>query len=159
MFAHLIAIVLAVILTVLGLLYGLWATGSTFPAGSEEKLARMVVGRRAVRTMPSRSACLFVALCLFAAAVLALMLGRIVPMPVFGGAKWVMALIGGFAAMMFLGRGVLGVLPAYERAAPEQPFLRLNRRIYSPLSFLIGVGFVLLTLSLPYWSWRLGLLG
>jgi len=26
------------------------------------------------------------------------------------------------------------------------------------LIFLIGVGFALLTLSLPYWSWRLGLL-
>ena len=51
------------------------------------------------------------------------------------------------------------MLPAFEQALPEQPFLSLNRRFYSPLIFLIGVGFALLTLALPYWSWRLGLLG
>jgi hypothetical protein len=50
-------------------------------------------------------------------------------------------------------------LPAFERALPEQPFLTLNRRFYSPLIILIGIGFALLTLALPHWSWRLGLLG
>ena len=99
------------------------------------------------------AACLFVAACLFAFALLALILGREVPMPV---SKWLVAAAGAISAVLFAGRGILGVLPAFERALPEQPFLSLNRRLYSPLIFLIGIGFALLTLSLPYWTWRLG---
>ena len=156
MIATWIALVLAAILAITGLLHALWGFGVTFPADSEEKLARMVVGRRGITRMPSMTACLFVAACLFAAAALALMLGRVVPMI---GSKWLVALAGAGAAFVFLGRGILGILPAFERAAPEQPFLMLNRRFYSPLIFLIGVGFALLTLALPYWSWRLGLQG
>ena len=156
MIAHWIAIFLALILAFTGLLHALWGFGVTFPAASEEKLARMVVGRRGITRMPSMAACLFVAVCLFVAAALALTLGRVIPMV---GSKWLDAFAGAGAAFVFLGRGIVGVLPAFERAAPEQPFLSLNRRIYSPLIFLIGVGFALLTLSLPYWKWRLGLLG
>ena len=71
--------------------------------------------------------------------------------------KAVMVLAGLTAGMIFLGRGIIGVLPAFERSAPELPFLTLNRRVYSPLSFLLGLGFILLVLSLPNWSWRLNL--
>ena len=155
MLAHWIAVILAAVLTILGLFHTLWAVRIPFPAANEQNLVRMVVGRRGMTRMPSAGACLFVAVCLFAAAVLALMLGRVVPMPV---SKWLVAFAGAGAAFIFMGRGIVGILPAFERAAPEQPFLTLNRRIYSPLSFLIGVGFVLLTLSLPFWRWRLGLL-
>lgn len=155
MISQSIAIVLAVTLVILGLLHALWGFGITFPARNEEKLARMVVGRRGITRMPSTAACLFVAGGLFASAALALTLGRLVPMP---ASKWLVAFLGLSAAFLFLGRGIVGVLPAFERAAPEQPFLSLNRRIYSPLSFLIGVGFMLLTFSLPYWTWRLGLI-
>ena len=156
MFGHFLAILIAGILAIAGLMHALWGFGVTFPASSEEQLARTVVGRRGITRMPSMMSCLFVAVCLFAAAGVALVLGRIVPMPV---SKWLVAGAGAFMALLFMGRGILGVLPAFERAMPEQPFLSLNRRIYSPLVFLIGVGFALLTLSLPYWSWRLGLLG
>jgi len=58
-------------------------------------------------------------------------------------------------AVVFLGRGIAGVLPAVERAAPEQPYLSLNRRIYSPLCALVGASFLFLTLALPNWSTRL----
>ena len=30
------------------------------------------------------------------------------------------------------------IQPAFEQALPEQPFLSLNRRFYSPLIFLLG---------------------
>ena len=69
----------------------------------------------------------------------------------------VLVLAGLGAGTVFLGRGIIGVLPAFERSSPESPFLTLNRRVYSPLSFLIGLGFILLVLSLPNWSWRLGI--
>ena len=155
MLAHWIAITLAAVLATVGLLHALWGIGVTFPAANEQQLARMVVGKRGITKMPSMAACLFVAVCLFVSAALALVLGRLVPMPT---SKWLVAFAGAGAAFVFLGRGIVGILPAFERAAPEQPFLSLNRRFYSPLIFLIGVGFALLTLSLPYWTWRLGLL-
>jgi hypothetical protein len=155
MLAHMISLTLAAILAVAGLLHALWGFGVTFPAANEQSLARMVVGKRRITKMPSMAACLFVAVILFGFALLALVLGRIVPMPV---SKWLVAFAGAGAAIVFIGRGIVGILPAFERAAPEQPFLSLNRRFYSPLIFLIGIGFALLTASLPYWSWRLGLL-
>lgn len=155
MLANAIALSLALILSVTGVLHALWGFGVTFPAATEQQLARMVVGKRGITKMPSMTACLFVAVSLFGFAVLALVLGRVISVPV---SKWLVAAAGAGAALIFLGRGVLGVLPTFEQALPEQPFLRLNRRFYSPLIFLIGVGFALLTLSLPYWSWRLGLL-
>ncbi|HPF24342.1 MAG TPA: DUF3995 domain-containing protein [Hyphomonas sp.] len=155
MLANAIALSLALILSATGVLHALWGFGMTFPAANEQQLARMVVGKRGITKMPSMTACLFVAVSLFGFAVLALVLGRVISVPV---SKWLVAAAGAGAALIFLGRGVLGVLPAFEQALPEQPFLRLNRRFYSPLIFLIGVGFALLTLSLPYWSWRLGLL-
>jgi hypothetical protein len=156
MLAPILSIIMAGILAIAGLLHTLWGFGVTFPAANEQQLARMVVGRRGITRMPSMASCLFVAASLFAFAFLALVLGRHVTLPV---SKWLVAAAGGVAAVIFTGRGILGVLPAFERALPEQPFLSLNRKFYSPLVFLLGVGFALLTLALPYWSWRLGLLG
>ncbi|WP_321489216.1 DUF3995 domain-containing protein [uncultured Hyphomonas sp.] len=155
MLAPTLSVVLAVILSIAGLLHALWGFGVTFPAANEQQLARMVVGKRGITKMPSMTACLFVAASLFAFAILSLVLGQHVQVPV---SKWLVAAAGAAAAMAFMGRGILGVLPAFERALPEQPFLSLNRRFYSPLIILIGIGFALLTLALPYWSWRLGLL-
>jgi hypothetical protein len=62
--------------------------------------------------------------------------------------------VGLLLTFVFLGRGIVGVLPAFERAAPEQPYLSLNRRIYSPLCAVVGIGFLFLTVALPNWSWR-----
>ena len=106
--------------------------------------------------MPSALSCMVVAFCLFGAAILAAMLGGYVTLPLPSLVwKGLLILAGLAAGLVFLGRGVIGILPAFERSAPEMPFLTLNRRVYSPLSFLIGLGFMLLILSLPNWSWRL----
>jgi hypothetical protein len=91
--------------------------------------------------------------CCFAAATAAFLLGG------FGEAvpesKPFLASVGLLLALIFLVRGVAGVLPAFERAAPEQPFLTLNRRLYSPLCVLAGTAFLYLTLALPNWQARL----
>ncbi len=150
-----LGLVVASTLAVIGLMHLLWALGVTFPAANEQELARMVVGRRGITRMPSTAAILFVTAGIFAAAGLALVLGRVVDLHV---SKWIQAPAGALAGLIFAGRGIVGILPSFEQAAPEQPFLKLNRRFYSPLSFLIGLGFILLTLSLPYWTWRLGLM-
>ncbi|MBL4877765.1 MAG: DUF3995 domain-containing protein [Hyphomonas sp.] len=156
MIAPIISPILVVVLFVLGCLHLLWAFGSTFPCANEQALARAVVGRRGITRMPSAMSCMVVASCLFAAAILAAMLGGYVTLPLPSLVRKGLLIVAGLAAgLVFLGRGVIGILPAFERSAPEMPFLTLNRRVYSPLSFLIGLGFMLLVLSLPNWSWRL----
>ena len=151
--AELIGNCLAMVLVAAGLLYLLWAAGVTFPFASEQALARSLIGRRGITRVPSRAAFVYLAVLLIAAALAAFLLGgfsEAVPQ-----SKPFLAPVGLLLALVFLGRGVAGVLPAFERAAPEQPYLSLNRRIYSPLCFAAGLGFLFLTLALPNWSARL----
>lgn len=158
MIAPIISVFLIVILLALAGLHVLWACGSSFPCANEQALARAVVGRRGITKMPSALSCMAVACCLFAAAFLAGFLGGFVPLSLPPLVQKALSVLSGMlVGMVFLGRGIIGILPAFERSAPEMPFLTLNRRLYSPLSFLIGVGFILLVLSLANWSWRLGL--
>ena len=151
--AELVGNCLALVLVAAGLLYLLWAAGVTFPFASEQALARALIGRRGITRVPSRAAFVYLAVLLIAAALAAFLLGgysQAVPQ-----SKPFLAPVGLLLALVFLGRGVAGVLPAFERAAPEQPYLSLNRRIDSPLCFAAGLGFLFLTLALPNWSARL----
>jgi len=151
--AELVGNCLALVLVAAGLLYLLWAAGVTFPFANEQSLARSLIGRRGITRVPSRAAFVYLAVLLFAAALAAFLLGgysEAVPQ-----SKPFLAPVGLLLAFVFLGRGVVGVLPAFERAAPEEPYLSLNRRIYSPLCVLAGLGFLFLTLALPNWSVRL----
>ena len=159
MVAVIISPVLIAVLVAIGALHLLWALGSHFPCANEQELARTVVGRRGITKMPSPAACAFVAFWLFAAAGWAALLGEMIHLPIHNNtlSKGIVAIVGLLAGLVFLGRGIIGILPAFERASPELPFLKLNRRIYSPLSFLIGLAFLLLVIALPNWSWRLGL--
>ncbi len=153
MLVELVSNVLVVLLAAIALLHFAWFLGLSFPCANEQSLARTVVGRRGITKMPSKLATLFVVFCLLIAGYWAWRLGA---HPDADDAKWYLGPIGLLIGFIFAARGVIGILPAFERAMPEQPFLKLNRRFYSPLAFLIGVGFILLALSLPNWSWRLG---
>ncbi len=151
--ADLVGNCLALVLAAAGLFYLLWAAGLTFPFANEQSLARSLIGRRGITRLPSRTAFVYLGVLLIAAAMAAFLLGgfsEAVPQ-----SKPFLAPVGLLLALVFLGRGVAGVLPAFERAAPEQPYLSLNRRIYSPLCFFAGLGFLFLTLALPNWSLRL----
>jgi len=144
---------LSLLLALSGLLYLSWAAGLTFPFANEQALARSLIGRRGITRVPSRRAFVYLGALLFAAAMAAFLLGGFsekVPQ-----SKPFLAPVGLLLAVVFLGRGIAGVLPAFERAAPEQPYLSLNRRIYSPVCVLAGLAFLFLTLALPNWSWRL----
>lgn len=151
--AELTGNLLAAVLGVAGLFYLGWAAGLSFPFANEQALARSVIGRRGITRVPSRRAFLYLAVLLFAAALAAHLLGGFgenVPQ-----SKPFLAPVGLLLAATFLVRGVAGVLPAFERGAPEQPFLTLNRRLYSPLCVLSGAAFLYLTLALPNWQARL----
>jgi len=156
MIAQTLSLSLAAVLGLIGLVHLAWAFGATFPYANRQALARAVVGRRGITQMPSMTASLFVAMCILAAAAWAALLGRLVILPI---SPWLLMAGGLILAAIFLFRGIIGVMPAFERALPEQPFLTLNRRIYSPLCVLIGLGFLALTFALPNWSWRFSLLG
>lgn len=156
--ASLVGYVLAAILAIVSTFHLMWAARIHFPFANEQALARAVVGLRGITRMPPSGASAFVGILLLAAAVAAVCLGpfseRVPESKVF------LAPIGLLLAGVFLLRGIAGVLPAFERAAPEQPFLTLNRRLYSPLCALIGLGFLFLTIALPNWTTRLsGLFG
>lgn len=151
--AALVATILALALCAAGLLYVLWAAGLTFPFPNEQALARSIIGRRGITRVPSRRTFLYLGALLFASALAAWLMGGFseqVP-----ASKPFLAPIGLFLSAVFLGRGIAGILPVFERAAPEQPYLSLNRRIYSPLCALAGIGFLFLTFALPNWAWRL----
>ncbi|HAY07288.1 MAG TPA: hypothetical protein DCY26_11605 [Hyphomonas sp.] len=151
--AQLVATLLSVSLASAGLLYVLWAAGSNFPFANEQALARSIIGRRGITRVPSRATFLYLAVLLLAAALAAFMMGGFseqVPQ-----SKPFLAPVGALLAATFIGRGIAGILPAFERSAPEQPYLSLNRRFYSPLCGLAGIGFAFLTLALPNWGWRL----
>ncbi|MEL6472996.1 MAG: DUF3995 domain-containing protein [Pseudomonadota bacterium] len=151
---NLLACCLALVLAGIGLIHMAWAAGSNWPCASEQSLARTVVGSRNIERMPPRFASFVVALCLIGAAAWALALRDLVPVRI---PRELLALGGAALVFVFGMRGLLGILPAFERVAPEQPFVRLNRLYYSPLCILIAIVFALLVLALPNWTWRLGL--
>lgn len=150
--APLLGTLLAIALGCLGLLHMIWAAGGSFPFPNQQSLARSVVGRRGITRLPSRASVALLGVLLFAAAAAAAIMGHFatsVP-----AMKLALVPVGLFLSAVFLLRGVVGILPAFERAAPEQPYLSLNRRLYSPLCALIGFGFLALTFSLPNWAWH-----
>jgi len=151
--AAIVGSIQAFLLTIVAAFYLLWAGGGTFPFANEQSLARSVIGRRGITRVPSRRAFLYLGVMLLAAAVAAFLMGGF--SEAYSKSKMVLAPLGLFLAAVFFARGVAGILPAFERAAPEQPFLSLNRRLYSPFCVLIGFGFLFLVLSLPNWAYRL----
>ena len=88
MIANSLSILLSGVLAMAGLIHLAWALGSTFPYANEQALARAVVGRRGITRMPSMAASAFVASCLLGAAGWALLLDRMLSLPV---SDWLVA--------------------------------------------------------------------
>ncbi len=150
-----LSVLLAAVLVVIAAIHFLWATGSAWPFKDERTLARTVVGTKGIETMPKRWILWGAGGTLLLAAVWALFLRKMLPV----GPPRLVILIGGMAlAYVFVLRGILGILPSFQRVAPEQPFVRLNLMLYSPLSLVIGGCFVLLVAAWPNWTWRLSLI-
>ncbi|MFN4185893.1 MAG: DUF3995 domain-containing protein [Hyphomonas sp.] len=151
--APLLGTLLAIVLGCLGLIHLIWAAGMSFPFPNEQSLARSIVGRRGITRLPSRAAVALLGILLLCGAGAAAIMGHYASSMT--ALKFLLVPVGLFLSAVFLLRGLVGVLPAFERAAPEQPYLSLNRRVYSPLCALIGAGFLALTFSLPNWTWQI----
>jgi hypothetical protein len=98
----------------LGAAHAVWATGSPWPFRDRERLANAVIGGR---EFPGPAWCLAVSGTLLGGAFLAPRL----------------------LAVAFAGRGVVGfVRPDLLPAGDQQPFGRLNTRLYSPGCLLLA---------------------
>ena len=139
-------LIAAFILFVIAGLHALWGMKIYWPAASEASLARSVVGAERITQMPSPAACFVVAAFLLAITVLVLVLQgslRFAWLP-----NWITIICGFGAASVFLLRGIVGFLPFWARATPEQPFRSYDFWVYSPLC--IALGCVVLMLPLRF---------
>ena len=138
-----IAILLCLVLAAIAALHAIWASGSPWPAGDRLTLSRMAVGARKLSGMPGRGQTLAVALAVAIAAAWPLLWAGLILMPVPQTVVW----LGMWAlAAVFLGRGIGGYSKAFASVFGEEPFATYNRRYYSPLCLIIGIGFLLLIL-------------
>jgi hypothetical protein len=139
-----LALLLSLVLLVITTLHVYWGIGGIWPGRDAKSCAHTVVGFHGVDEMPSSFASFAVAACLALATLWPLALEGVFasPFPKEGLAATAL-LIG----LVFIGRGVAGFTPWWRRLAPEQPFARLDQRLYSPLCLLIGLGFAVLAIS------------
>ncbi|PLX38403.1 MAG: DUF3995 domain-containing protein [Hyphomicrobiales bacterium] len=133
-----VAIAVALLLAAISLVHLIWAFGSTWPAGNEKALARMVTGFPGATRMPPRTASAAVAAVLFAAALWALAMTGI-------SASALLTLGGAALAGVFLLRGLIAYTPWWRARTPEQPFASLDRKYYAPLCLALAAGFAVLT--------------
>jgi hypothetical protein len=136
------ALIAFFILLIVAALHFAWAMGSTFPAGDEASLSRMVTGFPDRPTMPGRGITLVVTLLLLVAGFWALLLADAAWLPVPG---WLIALGGVALTLVFVARGVAGFTAGWRKATPVQPFAGLDRLYYSPLCLFLGLCFLILT--------------
>jgi hypothetical protein len=139
-----LALTLAVVLTLVAALHVYWGIGGIWPGSDPKSCARAVVGFAGIEAMPSLFAGFAVAAAIIAAALVALALGGWFASP-FDRVPLCGAAL--FIGLVFLGRGIAGFTPAWRRLTPEMPFARLDMRYYSPLCLIIGAGFVSLALQ------------
>lgn len=139
-----LAAALSLVLLLITTLHVYWGMGGIWPGTDARSCARAVVGFRGVDEMPSTVASFAVAACLALATLWPLALTGVfaTPFPKQGLASSALMI-----GLVFLGRGIAGFTPWWRRLAPEQPFARLDRQLYSPLCLLIGIGFAALAIS------------
>ena len=122
-------------LVALAILHFSWGKGSTFPFRDREKLADAVIGSSRV---PPPRACFAVAGALTGGAAL---VANVFPAPV--PVRRIDIVI---MAAVFGSRGALGLAGTTALVSPgsdSDTFLRLDRRVYSPLCLALAVGSLL----------------
>tara|TARA_R110002020_G_scaffold2200_15_gene10228 strand:- start:607 stop:1038 length:432 start_codon:yes stop_codon:yes gene_type:complete len=118
----------------------LWSLGQTWPIREEKLLAQTVVGTAGIERMPPRLASFAVALFILIAGIAALALAD------HDGGGAMLTVTGFGFALLFLARGVVGYTPWWAGQTPEPNFRLNDRRVYSPLCLLLGLGFAALSL-------------
>ncbi len=126
------------VLASISVLHFYWAAGGFWPGNDAQSLVNKVLGVKHMKELPSARVIVFVAICIFIAALLPLMWSAQIAYSLPQGLVWAgmwMVLVG------FLSRGILGMMPTFRELSPMQPFVDLNRKFYSPLCLLLAAGF------------------
>ena len=136
-----IAIALTVIVAAIAAIHAYWAAGGLWPGITPADLSNIVVGNPRTRGMPAPRLTAFVAAVIAGAAAWPLLLSPLV-------SRYIapeLAALGTWAlAAVFLLRGVAGFTPWMARRHSAEPFAGYNRKYYSPLCLVLGVGFLIL---------------
>jgi hypothetical protein len=133
----LVAAITFIPLLAIAIAHFMWSMGMSWPIRDKAMLAQTVIGRPGVTQVP-RLISLLVAILALTSGTIGLALAD----EIWGG-MW-LTLAGAGLAAVFLARGVLGYTGGWRAQFSEEPFATLDRRNYSPLSLLIGAGFLLL---------------
>ena len=139
----LLAVVLWLVLGAIAVLHAAWGFGSHWPCESEESLVRSAGGIPGAKTIYPPSSCFAVAALLAGVSVWPLFAAGLLPATWPG---WLTLLAGAAIAAVFLARGVAGYVPAWRRLHSAEPFATLDRRLYAPLCFALGAGFIIILL-------------
>jgi hypothetical protein len=130
------AVVLSVVVFGISFLHFQWSRGSFWPEANEEALARAVVGDGR-RHMPSPVACIAVSAVLALVALWPLCVAAgVTDLPV----PQTSVTIGG----VFVGRGLAGYVPRWRELFSDEPFATRDKRFYSPLCIVLGLGYAAL---------------
>ncbi|WP_323013935.1 DUF3995 domain-containing protein [Devosia sp.] len=136
----LISSLMFIALLAVSMAHFLWALGRTWPIRDEKLLAQTVVGFRDIERMPPRLASFGVALAALAAGIFGLALAD------HDSGGHAMTLFGLLASLPFLARGLVGYTAWWVEKTPEPSFRFNDRRVYSPLCLLLGLGFIALSI-------------
>lgn len=136
----LIAAILCIALLAVSIAHFVWSAGGTWPInnGNEKLLAQTVVGSAGVEKMPPRWMSLLVALLTLAATICAMALAD------HDGGGWWLSVGGVALGLVFLARGLLGFSARWQAQTPTEPFRSNDRKLYSPLCLVLGIGFLAL---------------
>lgn len=134
-----IAIGLCVVLAAIGGVHVYWAFGGVWPAKTRVELADTVIGHQ---EMPGSLPTIIVAILMFGLAAFGPILvwgdGAFIAWTIVKWMTWAIA------AVFFLRALATFVMPWFIEA--NQPFRRLDKKIYAPLCILLGIGFLCLGL-------------
>lgn len=139
-----LAVMVFLTLTAIAVLHVVWSFGVYWPAGNERDLTSLVVGQNGRARMPGPAECLLAAAAIFAAAVVALALNRLVSVP---GPSGLVILIGALVTAVFAVRGVAAYVPAWRVRFSEEPFATMDRNWYGPLCLLLAIAFLFILID------------
>lgn len=135
-----IASIVFVLLLAVSMAHFMWAIGRKWPVKDEKRLAQTVVGFKGVERMPPKLMSFAVSVMALAAGIIGLSLAD----KLSGG--WWLDALGILFGLVFLARGVLGYTAYWAALTPEEPFRTLDRKNYSPLCLVLGLGFLTLVI-------------
>jgi Protein of unknown function (DUF3995) len=136
--ANLIAAAIGIVLIAIALAHLLWSFGIMWPIRDRKLLAQTVVGTPGIERMPP----FYMSFGVFVLTAIACIIAFAVADPTSGGpALTVLALLAG---LIFLVRGAVGYTAWWAARTPIEPFRSLDRKTYSPLCLILGVGFLFL---------------